>query len=315
MRNVPPLFTVATISYNSGAWIKETIESVLASTFTNFEFLISDDASSDNTWEIITNYHDPRIRSWRNEKNIGEYPNRNKVLEQATGDYIFFVDGDDILYKNSLMEISKFIEKFPESGAIFGVAASHFDFIVFPFEFTPQQITKLMYLNTLPIAVVGFAETIFKRTALLAAGGFSECYVTGDGYIKKKIACREKVLMVPMGFSFWRQTEGQATKQAAHNFRSMIDSFFIDQEIINSTAFPLTEEEKKQVRINFKIRTIKLLFSNTLLRGKIPSFFTIFRQFGLGARDLPYLLQKGRYNYTCEASSKNPLHNNFNSRN
>jgi hypothetical protein len=222
------------------------------------------------------------------------------------------VDGEDVLYKNSLLVLSTFIERFPESGAIFGVPAGNFDFVVFPIEFSPEQMIKLMYLNVLPITVVGFAETIFKRSALLAAGGFSERYLIGDAYIKKTIACREKILMVPMGFSFWRQTEGQATKQAARNFRSMIDNFFIDDEIIHSTVFPLTEQDKSQALRNFKIRTIKLLLANTLLKGKMISFFKLFRQFDLGITDFYYLAQKGKYNYTGGASGNNPLQNSFN---
>ena len=78
-----PLFTVATITYNSSKWVRDAIESILNSTFSDFELLISDDCSSDNTWEIIQTYQDPRITAWRNEQNLGEYANRNKFIDQT----------------------------------------------------------------------------------------------------------------------------------------------------------------------------------------------------------------------------------------
>ena len=93
-----PLFTVATITYNSSRWVRQAIESVLASSYTDFEYIISDDCSTDDTWDIIQEYKDGRIKAWRNQTNIGEYPNRNIVLRQAKGKYFLFIDGDDLTY-------------------------------------------------------------------------------------------------------------------------------------------------------------------------------------------------------------------------
>ena len=93
-----PLFTIVTVSYNSEKWIAQAIESVLSSSFRDYEYIIADDCSTDKSWEIICKYDHPQIRNFRNENNIGEYFNRNKALEAARGKYLLFVDGDDILY-------------------------------------------------------------------------------------------------------------------------------------------------------------------------------------------------------------------------
>ena len=132
-----PLFTVATIAYNSAKWIKLTIESVLASSFTDFEFLILDDCSTDETWKIIQQYNDPRIRAWRNESNLGEYPNRNKVLNEANGKYILYIDGDDLLYKETLTRLSNYISFFPNAAAFWGVP--NMDVAIYPYELSPEQ--------------------------------------------------------------------------------------------------------------------------------------------------------------------------------
>ena len=63
----------------------------------NFEYIIGDDCSIDNTWEIINDFNDSRIVKYRNDTNLGEYPNRNKAVTIAKGDWILFIDGDDVM--------------------------------------------------------------------------------------------------------------------------------------------------------------------------------------------------------------------------
>ena len=116
-----PKFTIATISYNSSNWIHECISSVLNSSFTDFEFLISDDCSTDDSWQIIQKFPDHRITAWKNEKNLGEYKNRNKVLNAAKGEYFLFVDGDDVLYQQSLEILLKYIADYPQVKSIYGI--------------------------------------------------------------------------------------------------------------------------------------------------------------------------------------------------
>src|SRR5258706_6333730 len=97
-----PLVTVAMVTYNSARYLTEAIESVLAQEFEDFELLICDDCSRDDTWQIASRYDDPRIRAVRNEFNMGEYQNRNQALRLARGKYVMFLDGDDFLYPHGL---------------------------------------------------------------------------------------------------------------------------------------------------------------------------------------------------------------------
>ena len=97
MKEDQPLVSVITVTYNSEAYVRDAIESILASSYVNFELLIQDDQSVDSTWTIIGEYKDTRIKAVRNEVNIGEYPNRNRALERVTGKYVLFIDGDDMI--------------------------------------------------------------------------------------------------------------------------------------------------------------------------------------------------------------------------
>lgn len=90
-----PQVTVLMPAYNCAAFIREAIESMLTQTFTDFEFLIIDDGSTDETLAIIKSFHDPRIRVVENGKNRGITHTLNLGLSLARGKYIARMDADD----------------------------------------------------------------------------------------------------------------------------------------------------------------------------------------------------------------------------
>jgi len=310
MRNA--FFTICTITYNSGEWVRQAIDSVLSSSFDDFEFLISDDYSLDDTWQIIQSYNDPKIRAWKNETNIGEYPNRNKVLNEAKGKYIFYLDGDDILYKDTLKNIHKYLLQFPDAGAVWGIPIREIDFAVLPYEFAPAQVLQLIYLTRLPFfSVIGFAETVFK-TELLKSIGFDTKYSTGDTYIKRKLALTSTVVMIPEGFSYWRQSPNQASQKVSSNYRSVIDMHFINAEILNDKNLPLTKEAKETALTNIRISEMKLLIQNTWLKGKIKDFFMLYKKLNCKIADVKYIFKKGKFNYEPISDISRPLLNDYN---
>lgn len=93
-----PLVSVIMPNYNGEKYLKEAIESILNQTYTNFEFIIVDDASTDNSWKIIQEYakKDKRIKGFRNKKNSGVTVTLNNGLKKSTGEYIARMDSDDI---------------------------------------------------------------------------------------------------------------------------------------------------------------------------------------------------------------------------
>ena len=97
------LVSIITPTYNSADFIADTIECILAQTYQNWELLITDDCSSDNTVEIVLSYaqKDKRIRLFRLETNSGGGVSRNNSIKEANGRYIAFCDSDDRWTKNS----------------------------------------------------------------------------------------------------------------------------------------------------------------------------------------------------------------------
>lgn len=106
-----PKITVLMPVYNAQQYLNEAIDSILNQTFTDFEFLIINDGSTDGSKKIILSYKDPRIRYLENKKNLGVTKTLNRGLRLAKGEYIARMDADDISLPNRFKKQVEFIEK------------------------------------------------------------------------------------------------------------------------------------------------------------------------------------------------------------
>lgn len=100
--------------FNADKYLREAIDSILSQTFTDFEFIIINDGSTDGTKDIILSYDDPRIVYLENEKNSGIVVTLNKGLDAARGTYIARMDADDISLPERFAEQIKFLEDHPD---------------------------------------------------------------------------------------------------------------------------------------------------------------------------------------------------------
>lgn len=107
------LVSIIMPSYNTAKFIAESIKSVVAQTYTNWELLIVDDCSTDNTDEIVQPFlFDERIKYFKNEKNSGAAVSRNKALREAKGKWIAFLDSDDLWLPEKLERQIAFMKKY-----------------------------------------------------------------------------------------------------------------------------------------------------------------------------------------------------------
>lgn len=106
-----PLVSVFIPVYNREKYIADAIDSILNQTFTDFELIIIDDGSTDNTREILASYNDKRIKLFFNEKNMGIPYTRNKGLECAKGEFIALLDSDDVAVPDRLEKQLNFFKK------------------------------------------------------------------------------------------------------------------------------------------------------------------------------------------------------------
>ncbi len=113
-----PKISVVMPAYNAEKYIGEAIDSILNQTFSDFEFIIINDGSTDRTKEIILEYDDPRIVFLENEKNCGIVTTLNKGLDRARGEYIARMDADDISLPNRFEKQVQYMDKHREIGVL-----------------------------------------------------------------------------------------------------------------------------------------------------------------------------------------------------
>lgn len=149
MEYINDLVSIIMPSYNTGKFIKESIQSVLNQTHKNWELIIVDDCSTDNTDEKIADFLcDERIKYFKNKKNSGAAVSRNKALKEANGKWIAFLDSDDLWHPEKLALQLEFMkengykfsytqyEEIDESGTPIGIYVSG-----------PKHITKTGMYN------------------------------------------------------------------------------------------------------------------------------------------------------------------------
>ena len=105
------LVSIIMPSYNTEQYIAETIQSVINQTYQNWEFIIVDDCSTDNTDTVVGKIKDSRIRYLKNEKNSGAAVSRNKALREANGRWVAFLDSDDLWKPEKLEKQISFMMK------------------------------------------------------------------------------------------------------------------------------------------------------------------------------------------------------------
>lgn len=108
---VDGLVSVIMPSWNTGKFIAESIQSVIDQTYENWELIIVDDCSTDNTDEVVAEFTDKRIRYFKNEKNSGAAISRNRALREARGEWIAFLDSDDLWSPNKLEKQISFMNE------------------------------------------------------------------------------------------------------------------------------------------------------------------------------------------------------------
>lgn len=106
------LVSIIMPSYNTASFIAESIQSVLAQSYKDWELIIVDDCSPDNTDDVVRPYlSDERIKYLKNEKNSGAAVSRNRALREAKGKWIAFLDSDDLWMPDKLSKQIRFMEK------------------------------------------------------------------------------------------------------------------------------------------------------------------------------------------------------------
>lgn len=200
-----PLVSVLMTAYNREKYLGFAIESVLASSYQNWELIIVDDVSNDGTIGIARSYaeKDNRIRVYRNETNLGDYPNRNQAAAYAQGKYLKYLDSDDYIYPWGLEILVRLMEANPEAGWGF-CSLIQIPLKPYPFLLTGREAYEYHYggyeiFNKAPLS------SILRKDAFDAVGGFSTIRMAGDFEMWHRLALHFPVLLMPDGMVWYRE--------------------------------------------------------------------------------------------------------------
>lgn len=267
MKNEEPLVSVLMTAYNREEYIAEAIESVLASTYTNFELIIVDDCSSDNTISIARSYetNNQRIRVYQNPKNLSQFGNRNKAASFAKGDFLKYVDSDDIIYPYTLQVMIDGMLQYPKAGLGYcltvGICKRPF-----PYQIESKEAFRQHFFEGGPM-FVGPSGLIIRRMAFEEVHGFEEFGMPSDNHLTLKIAAQYPVVAMARDLFWWRIHEGQVFSQNIENHYNILNNYNYVRDILINYS-PLSKEENEKLLFNYKKRFTWHIF--TLLRKLKP---------------------------------------------
>lgn len=180
-----PLVSIIMCTYNRARYLPEAIQSVLDQEFKDWELIILDDTSIDNTEEVVKSYSsaDSRIKYIKNDTNLGIAKNRNKGLAEALGKYIAVLDSDDLWsLGDKLSQQVSFLESHPDYGIIgtFVTMISENGSTIknINYETESSQIVSKMLLRN----QIAHSSALFKKDLALASGGYDENILIWEDY-------------------------------------------------------------------------------------------------------------------------------------
>ena len=115
---MPKVSVLMPVYKTSEKYLREAIESILNQTFEDFEFLILDDCPEDDREEIVRSYKDKRIKYYKNEKNLGITPSRNKLIDMAKGEYLAVFDHDDVSLPERFQKQVQYLDEHQDVGVV-----------------------------------------------------------------------------------------------------------------------------------------------------------------------------------------------------
>lgn len=271
-----PLVSVLMTAFNRELYISEAIESVLCSSFQDFELIIVDDCSKDRTLQIARSYEskDERIKVYSNSLNLGDYLNRNKAANYAKGKYLKYLDADDTIYPHGLEVMVRSMEKY--SKAALGIQCNkREDLIPYPIELDPHSSYGEHYLKG-GLFLTGPTGAIINRAIFNLEGGFSGKRYIGDTELWLNLASKYPVVKFQPSLIWWRTHTDQEINKEKKSFAPVLSRYKLDKQIIFSNNCPFNSTEKERAFKKLNRRFILNTVIQVLFKGNKISTVRFF---------------------------------------
>ena len=239
MTSNQPLVSVVMSCYNCEQYLKFTIESLLNQTYTNFEFIIWDDGSTDSTREIVASYKDERIRYFYHE-NTGLGAALKMACEEATGKYIARMDGDDVAFCSRFQKEVDYLESHQDCVLVSSAVEYIDDKGETIGRSLPCTIDKVIRHNLQSRGnMIVHPMVMMRRDAYISAGGYSKVLYNEDWLLWSRLAKLGKFHNIPTPLGQYRllkkslsRSDNAYQRVLFEYIRKMVkDPVFLDSDI------------------------------------------------------------------------------------
>jgi Glycosyl transferase family 2 len=219
---VTPRITVLIVTHDDEAFVGAAIESALAQTFSDFEIVVVDDASTDRSRDVAASYRDPRIRLLANPTNLGAGASRNAGLAAIASEYVAELDGNDVAFPERLARQFAYLETHPEVAVVGGQAEL--------IDVAGRRIGSFTRPTTdLGIRWCGIFQSPVIHSAIMYRraivwnefGGYEEKYLFGEDFdLWCRLSRAHTIRNLPATLVAYRSDPGSLTGRAAHPARA-----------------------------------------------------------------------------------------------
>lgn len=242
------MFSIIMPVYNGGKFIDEAIKSVFSQSFSDWELIIMDDGSKDNTQAVLEKYSQNEKIHIYTQKNQGVSVARNNAISKANGDYIVFLDADDIWFENHLAVMNELIGKYPDAGLygtftkcelVNGETIEECDFFKTHDETVYLEDFFLEYHKDKSAKMFTVITTCLSKEAVKKAGGFPVgCAIGEDLELSLRVAAYYPVVLTKRITAVYKKTNSTATKDISFDpdwrFFDTVRELYSDKEIPES---------------------------------------------------------------------------------
>jgi glycosyltransferase involved in cell wall biosynthesis len=285
-----PAVSVLMTAYNREAYIADAIESVLGQRFTDFELVVVDDGSADATRAIAERYArtDARVRVTTNDRNLGDYGNRNRAAEHARAPLLKYHDSDDVMYPHCLEVMVSAMRAAPHAAA--GLShGKRWPGGPCPMVLTPELAYAREFLGA-GVFQCGPGGAIIRKEAFEAVGRFRNVGIHSDYLFWLDLARRFPVVLMPADLFWYREHPGQSLTSAD----GALDYARLNGEVwkaLGEDACPLNGRALELARRNQTFTVVKQLWRDIKRRDPGLAAYRV-RHSGLTIRDWSRYLRR-----------------------
>jgi glycosyltransferase involved in cell wall biosynthesis len=285
-----PKISVLITVYNREKYLSACIESVLIQTFQEYEIIIVDDNSSDSSLEIARKYEciDSRIRVFKNENNIGQFPNRNKAASLASTKYLKYIDSDDKILPSCLKLMYEKIKIYSNFGVLTYLQRNN-NKILNEHKYSSFDAYVEHYFLGNTMLFQGPTATIFNKEIFNLVGGFDEDIgILSDTDLMLKIAAVSDVICITEKLYDWRIHDEQVTVGQKDEYRMLKERFDINRKNLSAFEVPFTKKQSDFVLRNIKSIYIRNAIFKFILKFDFLKFISLLKYADITTLDLIY---------------------------